>query len=103
MSIAIVNFRTLPNGSYKWVKRGQRRGYWRVLIVTDPTGPTNVNARNVEAVIWQSDEGIDGMTERSAYCLDTAYAAAKTIARRWNANRLGANIAAEALRQVSAP
>lgn len=92
--IAIVNFRTLANGSYKWIKRGQRRGYWRVLMVRDVAGSTMVTSRNVLSVAYISREGIDGVTERSAYCLDGARQTAEALADKMNIARLGANIAA---------
>lgn len=68
MPIAIVNFRTMANGSYRYMG-GRRRGYWRLMLVADPDGPTCIHSRNVLQVIAQSPEGIDGVTSKSRYYL----------------------------------
>ena len=39
---AIVDFRTMARGAYKWIKIGQNRGYWRVLVMRDPAGSRRV-------------------------------------------------------------
>jgi hypothetical protein len=90
---AIVNFRTMANGSYKYMA-GKRRGYWRTLLVRDLTGPTCIHSRNVVSVLYSSPAGIDGVTERSAYCIDAYREHAENVAMRANVQRLGANIAA---------
>ncbi len=90
---AIVNFRTMANGSYRYMA-GKRRGYWRTLLVRDINGPTCVHSRNVVSVLYKSPQGIDGVTERSAYCLDGYRDHAEGVAMRANAQRLGAAIAA---------
>ena len=66
----LVNFRTLANGSYKWLRPGQRRGYWRILEVIDPAGSTNCRSHNVVRVVAQGHPGIDGVTDRSGYWID---------------------------------
>lgn len=91
MSIAIVNFRTSPNGSY-WLKPGQRRGWWRVLLVADPAGCTAVHSHNVECVLHEGYAGIDGVTERSAYYLGKSRAACVKLAQNYNDQRLGSAI-----------
>lgn len=88
MAIAIVNFRTMANGGYKWIKRGQRRGYWRVLIVADPAGCLRVNCHNVLSVPYEGPAGIDGMTPRSAYCIDGSAREAKELAACLNREAL---------------
>ena len=82
---AIVNFRTMKSGGYKWIKRGQARGYWRVLIVKDPDGPKKVNSLNVVRVEYQSPAGIRGVTERSNYYIDYFREKAEKIAAEFNA------------------
>ena len=69
MTCAIVNFRTLPNGSFKYM-RGLRRGYWRLLVVRDATGPTAVHSHNVVRVVSEGRPGILGVTEKSAYYIE---------------------------------
>lgn len=64
--VEIRNFRTLPNGTYRWM-RGLRRGYWRTLRVWDPAGPLTVNSHNVVSQRRESPNGILGVTPRSAY------------------------------------
>ena len=90
--IAIVNFRTLANGSYRYMA-GKRRGYWRVLLVRDVNGPTCIHAHNVVSKIYEGPAGIDGVTERSSYCIQGSAAEARRIACEHNAERLGAAIA----------
>lgn len=81
---AIVDFRTMAHGAYKWVKIGQTRGYWRVLVVRDPAGSRRVNSHNVEGVIYEGPEGINGVTERSAYFLGQSMVHAQDIADKFN-------------------
>lgn len=81
--IAVTDFRTLPNGSYRYM-RDLTRGYWRVLELRDVDGPRNVNSHNVISVIWEGHKGIDGTTERSKYYLGNSYAKAKMFASRFN-------------------
>jgi hypothetical protein len=73
MSTYVVRFRTLPNGSYKNIKRGQRRGYWRLLEVKDPKGSTRVQSSNIVRVIAESPQGIYGVTRRSSYWIGGHY------------------------------
>lgn len=81
---AIVDFRTMARGAYKWIKSGQNRGYWRVLVVRDPAGSRRVNSHNVESVIYEGPEGIDGTTERSAYFIGHSMVHAQDIADKFN-------------------
>lgn len=64
---AIVHFRTVPDGAYKYIKRGQARGFWRVLLVSDPKESKNKTSRNVLRVFYEGREGIRGVTPRSNY------------------------------------
>ena len=81
---AIVDFRTMVHGAYKWIKSGQNRGYWRVLIVRDPAGSHRANSHNVEGVIYKGPEGINGVTERSAYFIGQSMVHAQYIADKFN-------------------
>ena len=90
--IAIVNFRTMKNGAFKYMS-GMRRGYWRVLVVRELSGSTAVNSRNVVAVLYSGPDGIDGVTDRSAYHIGHSRMRADKVATAWNVARLGANIA----------
>lgn len=83
--VAVVDFRTLADGGYKYVKRGQRRGYWRVLELRDAGGPTCIHSHNVIAVLWEGIRGIRGVTDRSRYYLGTSRAKAKMFAENFNA------------------
>jgi len=82
---AIVHFRVMARGGYKWLKPGQSRGYWRVLVVRDVSGCIAVSARNVLDVLYTGPEGIDGVTDRSAYYLGHSRVKALQIAADWNA------------------
>lgn len=84
MPTAIVNFRTKALGAYKWIRPGMRRGYWRVLVVQDPTGSTRVNSHNVLRVLYKGPEGLDGTTSRSAYHIGRSYRTAMDLAAHWN-------------------
>jgi len=88
MTVAIVNFRTIPNGTFSYLRNGQRRGFWRVLVVKDVNGPLIKTSRNVVAVPFESHAGIDGVTARSAYCLDGAYLRALEVAEAINRESL---------------
>lgn len=81
---AIVDFRTLANGSYKYM-RGLRRGYVRVIVVRDEKGSMSCASNNVQGVLVEFSPGIDGVTERSRYYLGGDYARAQEIADAWNA------------------
>ena len=78
---AIVNFRSLPNGAFRYMK-GLRRGYYRVLIVKDENGSKHYNSHNVVKVLREFGEGLLGTTERSAYYIDDS--AAEALADWWN-------------------
>lgn len=78
----IVNFRTLPNGAYKWMRGGMRRGYWRVLAVPAGKAPT-LSSRGVYEVMRTTD-GIDGVTPRSRYYIGGQMRACKRTAARLN-------------------
>lgn len=80
---AIVNFRTLPNGSYKWMN-GKRRGYWRVLIVRDETGCLRARSKNVTQILYEGRHGIENVTRRSAYYIGDTLEYAADIANRYN-------------------
>jgi hypothetical protein len=88
--IAVVNFRTIANGSYSWIKKGQRRGYWRVLVLKDINGSTSRSSRNVVEVLYAGPEGIDGVTSRSAYCIDDSRTEAHQVAMQWNTSHAAA-------------
>lgn len=83
--VAVVDFRTLPNGSYKFMKSGMRRGYWRVLELRDEHGSRNIDSHNVISVLYSGPNGIDGVTSRSVYCIDRSEREARAIAERFNA------------------
>lgn len=83
---AIVNFRTLPNGSYSWIKKGQRRGYYRVLIVRDENGSKHANSTNVISISMECSAGIFGVTQRSAYYVGGDFIRCQEWADVWNAN-----------------
>lgn len=87
MSVAIVNFRTLANGSYKYMA-GKRRGYWRVLVVRDINGPLMSTSRNVISIPYESCPGIDGVTERSSYHLGASLAHCRALAVQINSQRI---------------
>lgn len=82
---AIVHFRTLPNGGYRWIKRGQQRGYWRVLVVKDVNGPIRANSKNVIGEIFRGHEGVLGVSVKSAYCLEGDRQRADQVAAEFNA------------------
>jgi hypothetical protein len=84
MAEAVVDFRTVGRGAYKWIKRGQNRGYWRVLLVQDPLGSYRRNSRNVLEVLWIGPEGIDGVTSRSRYDISDSCEEATRIAEQFN-------------------
>ena len=92
MTVAIVNFRTLANGSYKYM-RGLRRGYWRLLIVRDAAGPTAVHSHNVVRIAAEGAEGILGVTEKSAYYIDGDRERLEQMAARINAQTVAAGLA----------
>lgn len=81
---AVVDFRTLANGSYKYMSGGKRRGYWRVLELRDVNGSRQVHSHNVIAVLYSGATGIDGVTERSAYCIIASRNEANDITERFN-------------------
>ncbi len=85
--IAIVQRVTLANGGWTWVKPGQRRGYVRVDII-DPSlrvaDQVKTNHRAHVETVYQSGEGIFGVTERSHYSLRHAIEKATQIAHEWN-------------------
>ena len=82
---AIVHFRVMAHGGYRWIKRGQSRGYWRVLVVRDPNGRLAINARNVIDVLYIGRAGIDGVTQRSQYYIGDSRNHARQVAADWNA------------------
>lgn len=84
-TVAVVNFRTLANGSYKYMN-GLRRGYWRVLVVKDETGPKRIDSPNVVRV-YTTGEGIEGVTERSAYCINAQRELCAHIADAYNTGK----------------
>lgn len=81
--VAVVDFRTLPNGAYKYMS-GRVRGYWRVLELREVDGPRNINSHNVISVLYSGPTGINGVTSRSRYCLDSSHAKALGVASKWN-------------------
>lgn len=80
---AVVDFRTLANGAYKFMA-GKRRGYWRVLIVRDEAGPMRINSHNVVRVAYEGPEGIVGVTARSKYDISSTRAHAEALAEQLN-------------------
>jgi hypothetical protein len=82
--IAVVNFRTKQNGAYKYVRSGCRRGYWRVQVLANASGCRRVNCANVLHQVAGSD-GIDGVTARSAYNIDSERVRMQAIADAANA------------------
>jgi hypothetical protein len=80
---AVVHFRTIPNGSYKYMS-GLTRGFWRVLLVHNPKGSLAINSSNVLASLYESPVGINGVTEKSKYYIGNYYIYARNIADRVN-------------------
>ena len=85
--VAIVNFRTLPNGSYKWMKN-LTRGWWRVSIVHDETGSLSNRSNNVIRTIYDGPDGLHGVTPRLRYYIGDSAAEARIIADKFNKEHL---------------
>jgi hypothetical protein len=85
-STVVVNFRTMPNGSYRYM-RGLRRGWYRLLDVQDPRKSTAVTSRNVISVLAESREGIEGVMPRSHYYIGDVYERFAARAAAINARR----------------
>ncbi len=81
--VAIVHFRTLPNGGIKF-PRGARRGYWRAIVVNDPAGSKNVRSANVLKVLFQGPPGLSGVTPRSGYYIGHSAEDARAAAQAFN-------------------
>ena len=84
--IAVVHFRTMCNGAYRYMA-GKRRGYYRVLVVRERARSYNISTHNVLDVLYIGPEGIDGVTEKSAYYLGASRAMAERIAQDYNVVR----------------
>lgn len=82
--IAVVHFRTEPNGSFRWM-RGKKRGYWRVLLVRDVRGSKNRRSKNVIEEVYRGRSGIRGVTERSSYWIGDDRTRAHQLAEKLNA------------------
>lgn len=82
---AIVHFRTMALGSFKRLRPGQYRGWWRTLVVRDPKGSKNINSKNVIEELYSGREGIEGVTEKSRYYIGHQFDEAKKIADQFNA------------------
>jgi hypothetical protein len=95
---AIVNFRTKPNGAFKWM-RGLVRGYWRVLIVEDEHGSTDRNSHNVYSVLWEGRDGLCGVTSASKYDIHGDLLHALELADRWNVVLMAQQMKARRLRR----
>ena len=80
---AVVDFRTFPNGAYRWMS-GMRRGYWRVLELRDANGSRNIDSHNVISVLYAGHPGIDGVTARSKYHIGASLCACQRIAADYN-------------------
>lgn len=86
-----VSFRVEPNGGYHWMSKGLTRGYWRIQVLANVNGSTNISSRNVISQRG-THEGIRGVTSRSRYYIGDiaerliAEAAAENAARdaEWN-------------------
>lgn len=76
----IVSFRTIPAGSYKWLK-GARRGYYQLLAVEPGCKGADLRYRGV-TLVRRTEDGIEGVTARSRYCLDSARAGLEYEASR---------------------
>ncbi len=81
--VALVHFRTLQNGSFKFLK-GARRGYWRAIVVNDPAGSKNVRSANVLKVLFQGPPGLSGVTPRSGYYIGHSAEDARAAAQAFN-------------------
>ncbi len=81
--VAIVHFRTLQNGSFKFLK-GARRGYWRAIVVNDPAGSMNKRSANVVKVLYEGPEGLDGVTPKSGYYIGNSAEVAAAAAKAFN-------------------
>jgi hypothetical protein len=84
--VAVVNFRTMQNGAFKYMRRGMTRGYWRVLLVNDPKGCLKVGSKNVLEVLYSGPEGISGVTERSSYYIKGSHDKAILVCNEYNAS-----------------
>lgn len=85
--IAVVHFRTHCAGSY-WLKPGMRRGHWRVLLVRVEARRYAITDKNVLQEIYRGDDGIAGVTPRSAYYIGHDHDRAVEIAAGWNQTAL---------------
>lgn len=79
---AVLSFRVMARGSYKWA-HGGRRGYYRLQINTVPyavriNSPLCLSER-------QGPHGLEQAGARSAYCLDSSLAQLQADAARINA------------------
>lgn len=83
-NVAVVHFRTMPNGAFRYM-RGKQRGYYRVLIVKNANGSMNVTSKNVVGVHFNSREGITGVTEKSRYFIGDCEDYCEALADEYNA------------------
>ena len=63
-----VVFRTMANGSYKWML-GLRRGYYHLLWVPEGARTNDLRSKGVK-LIESSPAGLLGVTEKSAYYIE---------------------------------
>ena len=78
--VARVGFRSMPNGGYKWLKPGCRRGWWRVMVYRGEP-PTRDDVRAVGFVgAIDTPSGIDGVTDKSGYYIGDNYLLCTCIA-----------------------
>ena len=78
----IVSFRTLPNGSFKYMK-GLTRGYYQLLEREPGVKGKDLRYKGVRRIA-KSPEGIDGVSERSSYYIGDNYRWMKAEADRLN-------------------
>ena len=83
--VAILHFRTMQNGAFKFMK-GNRRGFWRALVVANPAGSLAINSKNVLDVLYAGPVGIDGVTDKSTYNIESSREVALAAVQRFNAN-----------------
>lgn len=78
---AVVSFRVLPRGAFKW--GSSRRGYYRLQTNTVPRA---VRINSAQCVSQKNGpSGLETVGSRSAYCLDESQAQLIAEAARRNA------------------
>lgn len=85
--VAVVHYVVRQNGSFNWLRNGQKRVIVRVSVVQDPDGSLRCNSNNVLEILYESGDRITGTTDRSAYWPGRSLANARKVAAEYNASR----------------